>query len=136
MEQEKKYTKLGIFLFVFFIILSSVFAASIYKLIKNLFYGIEEKKNELKCSGLVYGINGISYKSNNLLFLLSSQDYDTNLTKITILSDTSESEYTKIIEPSLKAGESSFIQIKDIPLDKGFYIFLEDCKESKIFKEI
>lgn len=136
MESEKKYSKTKIFLFLIFTILGIVLMAQVVRVIQESVFTINIKKNELKCINLNYQINDFSYENNRLVFEILSRDYDTNISKVTIVPDNVEEEYVKDIIPSLKGGESYYLIINDIIIEKSVYIFLNECKEQGLEKEI
>lgn len=136
MESEKKYSKTKIFLFLIFTILGIVLMAQVVRVIQESIFTINIKKNELKCINLNYQINDFSYENNRLVFEILSRDYDTNISKVTIVPDNVEEEYVKDIIPSLKGGESYYLIINDIIIEKSVYIFLNECKEQGLEKEI
>lgn len=127
--EEKKYTKLGIFLFFFFVVLFIVFSTSTISLISGLFNGISQKNMEFKCTDLSYIVDqdSISYKSGNLVFEVSSKNYNTNITKIRVMPDTAEENFSIALSPAIKGGESRYVTIMNISLENGFYIELNDC---------
>lgn len=136
MESEKKYSKTKIFLFLIFTILGIVLMAQVVRVIQESIFTINIKKNELKCINLNYQINDFSYENNRLVFEILSRDYDTNISKVTIVPDNVEEEYVKDIIPSLKGGESYYLIINDIIIEKSGYIFLNECKDQGLKKEI
>lgn len=136
--EEKRYTKLGIFIFLFFVIMLLVFSASIINLISGLFQKINQKNQEFKCSDLKYVIkkDSIIYKSNNLIFEVFSQSYDYNITDFKIRSDLSTEAQNFSFDPVLKGGDAKFVQVSNISVDKGFYFTIDNCIQNFRFVEI
>ena len=136
METEKKYSKTKIFLFLIFAILGIVLMAQVVRVIQEGVFTINKKKIELKCVNLNYQINDFSYENNRLVFELLSSDYDTNISKVTLVTDINQEEYVEDIIPSLKGGESHYLINNDIAIEKSVYIYIDDCKEHGLEKKI
>lgn len=135
MEDKKRYSKTKIFLFLIFAILGIVLLTQVVKVIRDGIVTINEKNIELKCVDLNYQINDFSYENNRLIFEILSKDYDTNITKVTIITDVEE-EHVKNIIPSLKGGEGHYLTFNNITIQKTVYIYVEDCKNHGLEKEI
>ena len=135
MEDKKRYSKTKIFLFMIFAILGIVLITQVARVIQESIQTINKKSVELKCIDLSFQINDFSYDNNRLVFELLSSDYDTNISKVTIITD-GEEEYVENIIPSLKGGESYFLIINDIIIEKSAYIYVNDCKKQSLEKEI
>ncbi len=130
MGEEKKYTKTKIFLFLIFAVFLIIFFSSTVSLMQKMFRNISEKNSELKCNDFIYSIKGENL--NGKLFLtLTNNDYDTNITKITLISDNSEEEHIEEITPNLESAEQKSIIINDFMFDKGVYIYANDCINKK-----
>ena len=136
MEDKKRYSKTKIFLFMIFAILGIVLITQVARVIQEGIQTINKKSVELKCIDLNFQINDFSYENNRLVFELLSSDYDTNISKVTIMADINKEEYEKDIIPSLKGGESYFLIINDIIIEKSAYIYVNDCKKQSLEKEI
>ena len=135
MENKKRYSKTKIFLFMIFAILGIVLITQVARVIQEGIQTINKKSVELKCIDLNFQINDFSYENNRLVFELLSSDYDTNISKVTIITDINQ-EYVKYIIPSLNGGESYFLIINDIIIEKSVYIYVNDCKKQSLEKEI
>ncbi len=138
MENDKKHNKVKIFMFLVFVILLLVFFVSVVKMIRGIFYRIEQKNAEFRCVGLKYDVDkaSLAYQGNGLLLEIRSRDYGTNITKITILSDADNSPHTAELQPGLMGGEARAVKVNGIMLDKGFYLYANDCTEKRGYYEI
>ena|SRR3989344_3763844 len=136
MEQEKKYGKLGMFLFLAFAIISIMFATQVYKFVKLGEESINEKRRELLCSDLDYDVENLQYRNNELAFSLVSNDYDTNISIIKVVLDSSEEAHSLIIEPRLMGGDSKVLKISNINLSRSIYVVAEGCDKNGVTKTI
>jgi hypothetical protein len=131
MDPEKRYSKIKIFLFLFFTVIAAVLVTSVVRLTQELFSQINIKNNEFKCTNLNFNVNTRSYKGNNLVFEISSNSFDVNRTIVKIVPDTSSDEREYSISP--KGVDTEIIMVDNISLVTGYYVYLDNCKNKKIF---
>jgi len=134
MQDKKRYSKTKIFLFLIFALLGIVLIAQVVRVIQESITSINKRSVELKCIDLNFQIKDISYKNNKLVFELLSKDYDTNISKVTVVSE--KQDFVKDITPTLKGGESYFLSFNNISIGNVIYIYINDCKDNGIEKEI
>jgi hypothetical protein len=131
MAQDKNSNKIKLFLFLIFAILMVAFFAYTVRIFKDLFTKINDKNTELKCNNINYILTEQDYRNNRIILEIMSQSYERNITKITVIPDTSDSEYILDINPNLEGGDSVNLIIENISISKGLYSFVETCKERK-----
>ena len=136
MAQEKSSNKVKIFLFLIFAILMVAFLSFTLRIFRDLFVNIASKNEEMKCNNFNYIVNEQDYSNNRLVIDLMSQSYDSNITKLTLIPDNSDKEYTKVLENPLAGGGSASIIIEDIRIERGFYTYVENCDEMKKYELI
>jgi hypothetical protein len=129
MEEEKKYTKVKIFLFLVFAIFAVMLIATIARIMQDLFSGINEKTNEYKCNEIDYEVKGIIYEKNILRFELRNKETNVNISKILVSADSGNYEFRA--EEGIGQGESLFVKLENVTLNSSFGIFLNDCKNMK-----
>ncbi len=133
MEEEKKYTKVKIFLFLVFAIFAVFLIASVVRIIQDLFLGINEKGDEFRCTDFTYSINekSMSFNEKSLVFELINQDYDINISKITLITDSGERIFTP--EKESRGGNSIFVRFENISIGQDFLVRINDCNNTKKF---
>ena len=135
MEDKKRYSKIKMFIFLAFAILGLVLIVQVANIVQDGIQSINEKNVELKCIDLSFEINEFNYENQRISFELLSSDYDTNISKVAILTDF-EIEYEKNFNPSLRGGASQFIIFNNVTLEKSLNIYVNDCKNKGVEKEI
>jgi hypothetical protein len=129
MEEEKKYTKVKIFLFLISAIFALILITSVVRIMQDLFSGINEKTNEYKCNELDYDLKSIIYDKNTLSFELRNKEANVNISNIAISADSRDYEFRA--EKEIGQGESLFVKLENITLNSSFSISVNDCKNMK-----
>ena len=70
------------------------------------------------------------------MFEIISLDYDTDITKVTIIPDAGDLEFTQEISPGVKGGEIQFLSFNNITIEKSFFIYFEDCNNKGRYEDI
>jgi hypothetical protein len=129
MEEEKKYTKVKIFLFLIFAIFAVMLIATVFRIMQDLFSGINEKTNEYKCNEIDYEVKSITYQTKILSFELRNKETNVNISKISVSVDSSNYEFSASKE--IGFGESLFVKLENVTLNSSFGIIINDCKNMR-----
>lgn len=127
--QEKKYTKLRILIFFVFVAIAITFIAQIITIVGDGITIINSKNSEIRCTDLSFTVTDITYTNNNLLFRLSSKDYATEITQVTVLSR--DVEITHELASPIGGGQDKFIKTNNISIENTFEVFVNECELSK-----
>ena len=131
-----KYSKLKLFLFLVSFVVIIVFVVQVSNILKDGFDTINIKKKALSCTNLKYEIIQSEYNNNNLIIELTSSTHKYNISKVTIISDLNERKHVTMLDPVLTNSGTALFQINNITLNKSYNVYVEDCKESVLNKEI
>jgi hypothetical protein len=132
MGEEKKYSKLNMFVFLIFAVLALVFAVQMFKFIRLGTEKINSDNNFFVCENLNYKIDLINYKANSLVFQVGSYDSSVNFTKLIIVSDSEIEKKEILLEPILKNGDSRILKIDDIKINKSYTVYAEGCEKKGV----
>jgi hypothetical protein len=138
MSEEKKNTKLSIFLFLAFALLSLFLLVSMVRMIGNFITSIDKNTADLKCTTLNYKFEegSITYSDNKLQFRIQSSSYDMNITKITLLIGDAQEERVFVLDKPLTGGNKKYIVFENVSISNGFYIYPDACINKKLKGEI
>jgi hypothetical protein len=129
MEEEKKYTKVKIFLFLIFAVFAVMLIATVARIMQDLFLGINEKTNEYKCNEIDYEVKGITYQNNILSFELRNKEKNVNISKVSVSADSGNYEFSA--DKEIGFGESLFVKLENVKLNSSFGTILNDCKNMR-----
>jgi hypothetical protein len=116
------YNKTKIFLFLFFIVIAAIFIVQIVRFFDIAFAEIDQKNSILNCNK--FKLTDIAYTNNNLYFSLENLNTNSNITKVRVKAD---KEITQYLEPQLPSGQVRDFIIKNISINKKYYIYINDC---------
>ncbi len=125
---QKKNNKIRIFLFLAFGLVAAVFFVQVAQLTRTGINEINNRKDMLKCEHLEYSISDISYENNRLMFRLDSQDFDTNISKLTVITDKQDKKET-ILQSPIMGGDSQTILFKNASVEEKFSVYPNECED-------
>lgn len=148
---EKKYSKLQIFLFLFFFIVLVIFFVNIFNFLTNSYNSIKYNNEKIKCMNLnfditseIFGsslyINIINYGNINItkITIFNDENFSNQQNEKNILKDTNNIDFSKLNETFdvfILGGNKEIIKldIEKFNKDKinNLYLYPNDCINAK-----
>ncbi len=131
-----KYSKLKMFLFMVSFVVIIVFVVQVSNILKDGFSAINVKKQELACTNIKYDITHSEYLNDKLIIELMSSTHKYNITKVTVLPDTSEQKHVTMLEPALVNSETVLFNVNNISINNSYFVYVDDCKDQGVTNKI
>lgn len=121
---EHKHSKTKIFIFLIFALVSIVFITDLVRMVRQGINEIETGSRNVICSDFKYNVKDITYTGDILTFMVESSDYDTNITRINILTDINQTSSENTL---IKGGDAQIFKFEDMHIKDNIMIYPNDC---------